>query len=183
MVELLGLKDVAIFAGIRAGTGVPQASAARRQASPPWSKMWTRSCATFPRTPGSRCANMIVLAHSVGAVSVATWVHDYAPPIRAMILATAAFRVKLYVPLAVPALRLKQKALRARLREELRESEDAHARSRAGRALRRRSAHFSPDRGQHSARSARHLRQRLLADAGAINVPTLMLGAGSRLGR
>ena len=30
---------------------------------------------------------------------VAAWVHDYAPPIRAMILATPAFRVKLYVRL------------------------------------------------------------------------------------
>src|SRR5439155_1463122 len=40
--------------------------------------------------------NMIVLAHSLAAISVAGWVHDYAPPIRAMILATAAFHVKLY---------------------------------------------------------------------------------------
>ena len=52
--------------------------------------------------------NMIVLAHSVGAVTVAAWVHDYAPPIRAMILATPAFRVRLYVPFAIPALRLKR---------------------------------------------------------------------------
>ena len=65
---------------------------------------------------------------------------------------------------------------RARLREELRESEDAHARSGAGRALRRRSADLSPDRGQRPPRFARHP-QRLLADAGAINVPTLMLSA------
>ena len=52
---------------------------------------------------GIALENMIVLAHSVGAVTVAAWVHDYAPPIRAMILATAAFRVRLYVPFAVPA--------------------------------------------------------------------------------
>ena len=53
--------------------------------------------------------NMIVLAHSLAAVTVTAWVHDYAPPIRALILATAAFEVKLYVPLAIPALRLQQK--------------------------------------------------------------------------
>src|SRR5207253_10410802 len=58
---------------------------------------------------GIAIENMIVLAHSVGAVAVAAWVHDYAPPIRAMILATPAFRVRLYVPLAIPTLRLKQK--------------------------------------------------------------------------
>ena len=47
---------------------------------------------------------MAIVGHSVGAVGVAAWVHDYAPPIRAMVLATPAFRVKLYVPLAMPAL-------------------------------------------------------------------------------
>src|SRR5207247_4722174 len=42
--------------------------------------------------------NMIVLAHSLAAVTITAWIHDYAPPIRAMILVTAAFRVNLYVP-------------------------------------------------------------------------------------
>ena len=37
------------------------------------------------------------------------WVHDYGPPLRGLVLATPAFRVKLYVPLAVPLLRLRQK--------------------------------------------------------------------------
>jgi alpha-beta hydrolase superfamily lysophospholipase/SAM-dependent methyltransferase len=53
--------------------------------------------------------NMIVLAHSVAAVVATAWVHDFAPPIRSLILATPAFEVKLYVPFAVPFLRLKQK--------------------------------------------------------------------------
>jgi alpha-beta hydrolase superfamily lysophospholipase/SAM-dependent methyltransferase len=57
---------------------------------------------------GIAIENMAVLAPSVGAVTVATWVHDYAPPIRAMVLAAPAFRVKLYVPLAIPTLRLRQ---------------------------------------------------------------------------
>ncbi len=63
--------------------------------------------------------NMIVLAHSLAAVTVTAWVHDYAPPIRALILATAAFEVKLYVPLAVPALRLAAEAFRDGQGEEL----------------------------------------------------------------
>src|SRR4029434_7112101 len=42
--------------------------------------------------------SMVVLAHSVGAVTVAAWVHDFAPPIRGLILAVPAFRVKLYLP-------------------------------------------------------------------------------------
>ncbi len=49
---------------------------------------------------------MVVLAQSVGAVTVAAWVHDYAPRIRAMVLAAPALAIKLYVPLAIPGLRL-----------------------------------------------------------------------------
>jgi alpha-beta hydrolase superfamily lysophospholipase len=50
--------------------------------------------------------DMGFLAQSVGAVLVSTWVHDYAPKIRAMVLASPAFSVKLYVPFARPGLRL-----------------------------------------------------------------------------
>src|SRR5829696_43737 len=35
--------------------------------------------------------NMIVMAHSVGAVTAAAWVHDFAPPIRGLVLAVPAF--------------------------------------------------------------------------------------------
>ena len=41
-----------------------------------------------------------MIAQSVGAVLVATWIHDYAPAIRGLVLASPAFKVKLYVPLA-----------------------------------------------------------------------------------
>lgn len=49
--------------------------------------------------------DIVVVANSVGAVVAATWLHDYAPRIRGLVLAAAAFRIKLYVPLAKPALR------------------------------------------------------------------------------
>jgi alpha-beta hydrolase superfamily lysophospholipase len=41
--------------------------------------------------------NIAVLGQSVGGVLVATWVHDFAPKIRCMVLATPAFKVKLYL--------------------------------------------------------------------------------------
>lgn len=44
--------------------------------------------------------NLMVIAQSVGAVLAAIWVHDYAPKIRALVLASPAFKVKLYVPFA-----------------------------------------------------------------------------------
>lgn len=50
--------------------------------------------------------NIAVLAHSVGSVLVANWVHDYAPQIRALVLGSPALRVRLYLPFAIPALRL-----------------------------------------------------------------------------
>jgi alpha-beta hydrolase superfamily lysophospholipase len=47
-----------------------------------------------------------VIAQSVGAVQVATWVHDYAPRVRGLTLASPAFKVKLYVPFARTGLAL-----------------------------------------------------------------------------
>ncbi len=44
--------------------------------------------------------DLAVVAQSIGAVIAAAWVHDYAPKLRALILASPAFRVKLYVPFA-----------------------------------------------------------------------------------
>lgn len=54
-------------------------------------------------------ADIAVLAQSVGAVLVATWAHDYAPRVRCLVLASPAFKVKLYVPFARPGLALLQK--------------------------------------------------------------------------
>lgn len=55
--------------------------------------------------------DIAVLAQSVGAVVVSAWAHDYAPKIRALVLASPAFKVKLYVPFARPGLKL-MRALR-----------------------------------------------------------------------
>ena len=56
-----------------------------------------------------RLDDIVVIAQSVGAVLVSTWVHDFAPKIRGMILASPAFKVKLYVPFARTGLRLMQR--------------------------------------------------------------------------
>lgn len=60
-------------------------------------------------THGIAHGDMAILAQSVGAVLVATWAHDYAPKVRCLVLASPAFKVKLYVPFARPGLRLMQK--------------------------------------------------------------------------
>src|SRR5437763_7802998 len=107
-VAALGLADVAVFAwdqrwhgrspGAR-GSG-PDLATVIRDAD-----QWARHLVA---AHGISLRDTIVLAHSVGAVVATAWVHDYAPPVRGLILATPAFRVKLYVPLAVPFLRLRQ---------------------------------------------------------------------------
>ena len=61
------------------------------------------------RQHGFEMASIAVVAQSVGAVLAATWVHDYAPSIRALVLASPAFRVKLYVPFARRGLALMHK--------------------------------------------------------------------------
>jgi alpha-beta hydrolase superfamily lysophospholipase len=60
-------------------------------------------------TDGVAVEDMAVIAQSVGAVIAAAWAHDYAPRIRAMVLASPAFEVKLYVPFARALLKLKQR--------------------------------------------------------------------------
>jgi SAM-dependent methyltransferase len=120
---------------------------------------------------------MIVLAHSLGAISVAAWVHDYAPPIRAMILATAAFHVKLYVPFAVPLLRTKQKLfgpgqVKSYVSSTLltRDKEQAAQYDADPLIFRQIAINVLLDLSDTA--------RRLVADAGAIYTPTLMIGGG-----
>ena len=58
---------------------------------------------------GHPVEDIAVIAQSVGAVLVAAWLHDYAPRIRCAVLASPAFKVKLYVPLARRGIALMQK--------------------------------------------------------------------------
>src|SRR5262245_56131921 len=108
-VEALGLPDIAVFAWDARGHG----DSPGERGSAENLGVIVRDVEAFARHVSEQYQipfeNMIVLAHSVGAVAATAWVHDYAPPIRGLILATPAFRVKLYVPFAIPLLRLKQK--------------------------------------------------------------------------
>jgi len=177
MVEMLGLPDVAVFAWDARGHG---RSPAERGSAENFGAM-VKDVDAFVRHISERhgfaLENIIVLAHSVGAVSVAAWVHDYAPPIRAMILATPAFRVRLYVPLAIPSLRLKQKFLGASfvksyVKAKMLTHDPVQAALYNADPLIFRQIAVNVLIDLHDAGT------RLLADAGAINVPTLMLSAG-----
>src|SRR3990172_9427006 len=122
--------------------------------------------------------NMVLLAHSVGAVIAAAWVHDYAPPIRGQILVSPAFRVKLYVPLAIPMLRLWR---RLRVRPFIRSYVTGRLLTHDPEQI----ARYDTD-GLISRAIAVNIlldlhdtATRVMEDAGAIHVPTLLLAAGS----
>src|ERR1700682_2240110 len=177
VVEMLTLDDVAVFAWDARGHG---RSAGERGYAENFRTM-VKAVDAFVRHVrehhGFAVQNMIVLAHSVGAVSVAAWVHDYAPPIRAMVLATPAFRVRLYVPLAIPSLRLKQKFLgpgyvKSYVKAKMLTHDPTQAALYDADPLIFRQIAVNVLIDLHDAGT------RLLADAGAINVPTLMLSAG-----
>lgn len=122
--------------------------------------------------------DMLIVAHSVGAVVAAAWVHDYAPPIRGLVLATPALRVKLYVPFAVPMLRLKEMIfgpgyVRSYVKSHMLTHDPEQAKLHAAdeRIFREIAVNILLDLHDTGAR--------LAADAGAIRVPTLMFAGGA----
>ncbi|MEX0717896.1 MAG: bifunctional alpha/beta hydrolase/class I SAM-dependent methyltransferase [Planctomycetaceae bacterium] len=127
---------------------------------------------------GIPLANLSVVAQSVGAVLAAAWVHDYAPPIRSLVLATPAFRVKLYVPLAIPGLRilrkLKEKSfIKSYVKPRMLTHDAEQARQYAADPL------ISPQISVNILLDLFGTSARLVEDAGAIAVPTLMLVSGT----
>src|SRR5438128_6712940 len=176
-VDLLELKDIAIFAWDARGHG---RSPGERGAANNFAGV-IRDVDAFARHISERyeipIENMIVLAHSLAAVSVAAWVHDYAPPIRAMILATAAFHVKLYVPFAVPLLRMKQKLFGPG-------PVQGYVTSKLLTRYQEQAAPYDADPlifrqiSVYVLLNLNDTQDRLMAERGALQTPTLMIGAG-----
>jgi len=180
VVEELGYGDAAIFAWDARGHG---RSPGDRGYAPSFSQL-VKDLDAFVRYVSKQhnvpIENMVVLGHSVGAVTVAAWVHDYAPPIRAMVLVTPALKVKLYVPFARTGLKLLQ-ALRGERKSYVQ-------------------SYVKPKMLTHDAAQARRyaddplitraiavnvlldlyeIAERIVADAGAIRVPALVLSGGA----
>jgi alpha-beta hydrolase superfamily lysophospholipase/SAM-dependent methyltransferase len=180
VVEELGLKDAACFAWDSRGHGK---SPGDRGYAPSFSRI-VKDLDAFVRhvsaTHGIAIEDMVVLGHSVGAVTVATWVHDFAPRIRAMVLVTPALKVKLYVPFARTGLKLLQ-AMRgdrkSYVQSYVKPTMLTHD---AGQAKR-----YADDPLITKAIAVNVLldlyevSERIVADAGAIRVPALVLAGGA----
>jgi alpha-beta hydrolase superfamily lysophospholipase/SAM-dependent methyltransferase len=177
-VSRLGLEDFAVFAWDARGHG-----------RSPGDRGWAESFACLVRDADCfvkhiqhehaiPVENMAVLAHSIGAVITAAWVHDYAPPIRAMALASPAFRVKLYVPFALEFLRLqlqfqKRPFVKSYVRPGMLTHDPAECESYASDPLISRSVAVKLLVEMYDAAT------RVVAHAGAIRTPTLLLSSGS----
>ncbi|MFA6238465.1 MAG: bifunctional alpha/beta hydrolase/class I SAM-dependent methyltransferase [Bacteriovorax sp.] len=122
--------------------------------------------------------NIFIVANSVGAVVASAWVHDYAPNIRGMALAAPAFEIKLYVPLALSGCRLldavkhpayissyvKSKFLTHDPVEQKKYDEDKL---------------ITPQIAVNILVGLHDTSERVVKDAGAIHVPTIVFSAGS----
>lgn len=180
VVRDLHLRDIAVFAWDARGHGYSEGP---RGYAPSFS-CTARDADEFIRhishTHGIQVEDMVVLGHSVGAVTVALWIHDYAPRVRAMVLVTPALRVKLYVPFAKTALRVMQSLLGKRrmfvssyVKGHLLTHDPEQARRYDEDPLISRRISVNVLLELHDAA------RRLIADAGAIRTPALVLAGGA----
>jgi alpha-beta hydrolase superfamily lysophospholipase/SAM-dependent methyltransferase len=180
VVRDLRLQDIAVFAWDARGHG---RSAGARGYAPSFGGLAKDADAFvhhLSQTYGKRLEDIVVLGHSVGAVTVAAWVHDYAPPVRAMILVTPALRVKLYVPLARPSLRMLRRLVPGKtlyvssyVKGRLLTHDSEQARRYDTDPLIARAIAVNVLLGLHDTAT------RLIADAAAIRTPALVLAGGA----
>ena len=126
---------------------------------------------------GIAIEDTLIVASSIGAVLAAAWVHDYAPNIRGMILGTPALSIRLYLPFAIPSLKVARTlGLMSRVSsyvkaQVLTHDKDAQQAYNADPLI---SNSISTDLLIDTHATG----QRLLDDAGAITIPTFVLCAG-----
>jgi len=180
VVDALGLEGVVVFAWDQRGHGRSPGSRGHAESFATLIKDADDFVRFISSTEQIPITNMVVVAHSVGAVLAATWVHDYAPPIRGLVLAAPALRVKLYVPLAIPLCRLQLK-IRGRDRAVLKSYVKANLLTHDPEQARRYTEDplITRDIAVNILLDLHDTATRLMADAGAITTPTLLIAAGS----
>lgn len=122
--------------------------------------------------------DLAVVAQSVGSVLVATWAHDYAPRTRCLVLASPAFRVRLYVPFARVGLGLLHRLrgdfyINSYVKAKLLSHDPERIRSFEEDPLITRAISVNVLLGLYEAG------ERVVADAGAIRIPTQVLISGA----
>ena len=178
LVDRLALDDIAVFAWDSRGLG---RSPGVRSDAESFSCL-VRDLDAFVRFVSREHSvsieNIAVVAHSVGAVVAATWVHDYAPPIRALVLAAPALRVRLYVPFALSFLRVQHllrpgSFVQSYVKAAMLTHDPEERKSYQEDKLITRAISVRILIGMYDAAT------RLLRDASAIRTPTLVLSSGA----
>ncbi|MEM9753262.1 MAG: bifunctional alpha/beta hydrolase/class I SAM-dependent methyltransferase [Planctomycetota bacterium] len=177
LVDTIGLPDVWFFAWDARGHGRTDGP---RGDAPSFSRM-VRDAENFSRhiatAHGVAREDTAALGQSVGAVLAAAWVHDYAPRIRAMVLATPALKIKLYVPAAIPGLRLLNRIkpgafIRSYVKPRMLTQDPAQADAYAA------DPQISPQISVNILLGLHDTSKRLVADASALQTPALVLISG-----
>jgi alpha-beta hydrolase superfamily lysophospholipase/SAM-dependent methyltransferase len=177
LVDLLDLEDFSIFAWDARGHGRSPGERGYAESFGCLVKdadAFVRHICTEYRIP---MENIGIIAHSVGAVVVSTWVHDYAPRVRLLVLGSPALRVKLYIPLALFFLRLQMLVQRkafvqSYVKPRMLTHDPKECESYANDKLITRSIAVNILIGMHDTAT------RIMADASAILPPTLVLTSG-----
>ena len=178
LVETLDLKDYWGFSFDMRGHGQSPGERGYAEGYDVWVKDLDAFAKHVCRTYGIAYENIAIVANSVGAVTASTWVHDYAPDIRCMVLAAPAFRIKLYIPFAVSLLRLLLKVkpksfIKSYVKSSMLTHDDREAKRYNDDPLITRNIAVGILLGLHDTST------RILDDAAAIHTPTLLLSAGS----
>lgn len=126
---------------------------------------------------GITIEDTLIVASSIGAVLAAAWVHDYAPNIRGMILGTPALSIRLYMPFAIPSLKV-ARALGVMSRVSSYVKAQVLTHDKAAQQAYNVDPLISSSISTDLLIDTHATGQRLLDDAGAITVPTFVLCAG-----
>lgn len=178
LVDQLDLPDHWMFSWDNRGHGE---SPGKRGFAPSYSSL-IRDLDTFVRylreKHGLENKNISIIANSVGAVTASAWVHDFAPDIRSMVLAAPAFRIRLYLPLAIPLLRLWQKVkpdavISSYVKSKMLTHDEEQAAAYDADPL------ITKDISAHILLGLHDAATRVMKDAAVIHTPTLVLSAGS----
>ncbi|MEM7233529.1 MAG: bifunctional alpha/beta hydrolase/class I SAM-dependent methyltransferase, partial [Planctomycetota bacterium] len=176
-VRELGLEDFTVFAWDARGHGESPGARGFAEHFQSFVKDAQAFLQCIERDFGFAPEDTVVLGHSVGSVIVSTWLHDYAPRVRAAILGSPAFRVKLYVPLALSGLRVLQKIRpQSHVNSYVRPGMLTHDKEEA--EERRKDSLISPRISVRVLTSLFDTSERVIRGARSIQTPILLLSSG-----
>ncbi len=176
LVESLDLSDVSVFAWDARGHGRSPGARGDARHFHDLVRDADRFIAHVRDAHGIEIEDMVVLGHSVGSVIISAWLLDHARPVRGAVLGSPAFRVKLYAPFALPALRAWQRirpggVVNSYVRPEMLTHDAEEAQQRREDPL------ISPAIAIRVLTSLFDTAERVIEHAGAITTPVLLLSA------